>query len=239
MPFPLGLPGPCPGRPRDQRLSVPALPRRWLVPGAPLSEATAPVRPQVLIDWINDVLVEERIIVKQLEEDLYDGQVLQKLLGESPGRGGPRTLHGATARGPMAPRWQPPSSRLRGAPGHLLSHCHSWVSPQRSPPCGCVDHTQLPKLWPLCHWVQAPRGAWRGGTSGHRLLSAHPPCWPCACPDVSTSRPTLAHPASGMPEGMAPGCALEGYGYDLGWGRREGGDGLRSLFLFIYLFKIN
>ena len=44
-----------------------------------------PVRPQVLIAWINDVLVEERIIVKQLEEDLYDGQVLQKLLGESPG----------------------------------------------------------------------------------------------------------------------------------------------------------
>lgn len=25
---------------------------------------------KVLIDWINDVLVEERIIVKQLEEDL-------------------------------------------------------------------------------------------------------------------------------------------------------------------------
>ncbi|XP_063210875.1 beta-parvin isoform X3 [Chroicocephalus ridibundus] len=35
---------------------------------------------KVLIDWINDVLVEERIIVKQVEEDLYDGQVLQKLL---------------------------------------------------------------------------------------------------------------------------------------------------------------
>ncbi|XP_069759537.1 beta-parvin-like isoform X2 [Narcine bancroftii] len=34
---------------------------------------------KVLIDWINDVLVEERIIVKSLEEDLYDGQVLQKL----------------------------------------------------------------------------------------------------------------------------------------------------------------
>lgn len=41
-----------------------------------------PLFSQVLIDWINDVLVEERIIVKQLEEDLYDGQVLQKLLGE-------------------------------------------------------------------------------------------------------------------------------------------------------------
>nr|XP_033808467.1 beta-parvin isoform X2 [Geotrypetes seraphini] len=35
---------------------------------------------KVLIDWINEVLVEERIIVKNLEEDLYDGQVLQKLL---------------------------------------------------------------------------------------------------------------------------------------------------------------
>lgn len=30
--------------------------------------------------------MEERIIVKQLEEDLYDGQVLQKLLGESGGQ---------------------------------------------------------------------------------------------------------------------------------------------------------
>ncbi|RXN17619.1 alpha-parvin [Labeo rohita] len=34
---------------------------------------------KVLIDWINDVLVGERIIVKDLSEDLYDGQVLQKL----------------------------------------------------------------------------------------------------------------------------------------------------------------
>lgn len=36
----------------------------------------------MLIDWINDVLVGERIIVKDLAEDLYDGQVLQKLFGE-------------------------------------------------------------------------------------------------------------------------------------------------------------
>lgn len=35
----------------------------------------------MLIDWINDVLVGERIIVKDLAEDLYDGQVLQKLFG--------------------------------------------------------------------------------------------------------------------------------------------------------------
>ncbi|KAL4613545.1 alpha-parvin [Arapaima gigas] len=38
---------------------------------------------KVLIDWINDVLVGERIIVKDLAEDLYDGQVLQKLFGEN------------------------------------------------------------------------------------------------------------------------------------------------------------
>lgn len=37
----------------------------------------------VLVDWINDVLASQRIIVKHLEEDLYDGQVLQKLLGKS------------------------------------------------------------------------------------------------------------------------------------------------------------
>lgn len=35
---------------------------------------------KVLIDWINDELADQRIIVKNLEEDLYDGQVLQKLL---------------------------------------------------------------------------------------------------------------------------------------------------------------
>ena len=35
----------------------------------------------VLIDWLNDELADQRIIIKDLEEDLYDGQVLQKLLG--------------------------------------------------------------------------------------------------------------------------------------------------------------
>ncbi|KAG8196527.1 hypothetical protein JTE90_003544 [Oedothorax gibbosus] len=34
----------------------------------------------ILIEWINDELVVYRIIVKDIEEDLYDGQVLQKLL---------------------------------------------------------------------------------------------------------------------------------------------------------------
>ena len=36
----------------------------------------------VIIDWINDELAEHRIIVQNLDEDIYDGQVLQKLLGK-------------------------------------------------------------------------------------------------------------------------------------------------------------
>ena len=34
----------------------------------------------ILIEWVNDELHGERIIVQDVEEDLYDGQVLQKLL---------------------------------------------------------------------------------------------------------------------------------------------------------------
>lgn len=32
------------------------------------------------MEWIDDVLVDQRIIVKDIKEDLFDGQVLQKLL---------------------------------------------------------------------------------------------------------------------------------------------------------------
>ncbi|KAJ8262346.1 hypothetical protein GJAV_G00165400 [Gymnothorax javanicus] len=41
---------------------------------------------RVLIDWINNELEEDRIIVKDLEEDLYDGQVLQKLFEKLSGQ---------------------------------------------------------------------------------------------------------------------------------------------------------
>lgn len=37
----------------------------------------------ILVDWINDVLAPERIIVKDIEEDLYDGMVFHKLIGEA------------------------------------------------------------------------------------------------------------------------------------------------------------
>ena len=37
----------------------------------------------VLIEWINDELASHRIIVKDIVEDLYDGQVLHKLFGRN------------------------------------------------------------------------------------------------------------------------------------------------------------
>ncbi|KAL1788791.1 alpha-parvin isoform X1 [Sigmodon hispidus] len=45
----------------------------------PNSRSDPKLQELMLIDWINDVLVGERIIVKDLAEDLYDGQILQKL----------------------------------------------------------------------------------------------------------------------------------------------------------------
>ena len=35
---------------------------------------------RALIEWINTELVDDRILVRDLEADLYDGQVLQKLI---------------------------------------------------------------------------------------------------------------------------------------------------------------
>ena len=44
---------------------------------------------RVLIEWINDELHHFRIIVQDIEEDLYDGQILQKLMEKLTGE----TLH--------------------------------------------------------------------------------------------------------------------------------------------------
>merc|ERR1719319_2083176 len=35
---------------------------------------------KIIMEWINDELVNDRIIIQDIEEDLYDGQVLQKLI---------------------------------------------------------------------------------------------------------------------------------------------------------------
>ncbi|ESO87320.1 hypothetical protein LOTGIDRAFT_210692 [Lottia gigantea] len=35
---------------------------------------------KILLDWINDEMAEQRILVKDIEEDLFDGQILQKLI---------------------------------------------------------------------------------------------------------------------------------------------------------------
>ncbi|XP_044014835.1 beta-parvin [Aphidius gifuensis] len=40
----------------------------------------------VLIEWINDELASHRIIVKDISEDLYDGQILQKLIEKLTGK---------------------------------------------------------------------------------------------------------------------------------------------------------
>lgn len=34
----------------------------------------------MLLHWVNDELASERIVVKNIQEDFYDGQVIQKLL---------------------------------------------------------------------------------------------------------------------------------------------------------------
>ncbi len=36
----------------------------------------------VLLAWVNDTLEERRIVVRDIIEDMYDGQVLGELLGE-------------------------------------------------------------------------------------------------------------------------------------------------------------
>ncbi|OQV19393.1 Transcriptional enhancer factor TEF-1 [Hypsibius exemplaris] len=54
---------------------------RYLIDPASKEDPKVKELTQVLIDWINDELAVHRIIVKQpLEEDLFDGQVLQKLI---------------------------------------------------------------------------------------------------------------------------------------------------------------
>ncbi len=36
---------------------------------------------KMLLGWINTELAEKRVIVKDLQEDMYDGQILQVLIG--------------------------------------------------------------------------------------------------------------------------------------------------------------
>ncbi|XP_037906273.1 beta-parvin isoform X2 [Hermetia illucens] len=53
--------------------------QRALIQPQSLNDPQVKQLQQILIDWINDELADERIIVKNIEEDLYDGQVLHKL----------------------------------------------------------------------------------------------------------------------------------------------------------------
>lgn len=49
--------------------------QRALIQPQSLNDPQVKQLQQILIDWINDELADERIIVKNIEEDLYDGQV--------------------------------------------------------------------------------------------------------------------------------------------------------------------
>jgi len=53
---------------------------RSMIENASLKDPKVLELQQVLKDWINSSLVGQRIIVQDLQEDLFDGQVLQKLL---------------------------------------------------------------------------------------------------------------------------------------------------------------
>ena len=47
-----------------------------------LEEANVKELVSVLLAWINDTLEDRRIVVRDIVEDIYDGQVLGELLGE-------------------------------------------------------------------------------------------------------------------------------------------------------------
>lgn len=53
---------------------------RYMVDQTALEDPKVQELINVLMDWINDELASQRIIVQDLVEDLYDGQILQKLL---------------------------------------------------------------------------------------------------------------------------------------------------------------
>ncbi|XP_047141160.1 alpha-parvin isoform X1 [Hydra vulgaris] len=53
---------------------------RFMVEKSSLDEPKVKELCETLIDWINDVLASERIVVKSLEEDLNDGQILAMLV---------------------------------------------------------------------------------------------------------------------------------------------------------------
>lgn len=36
---------------------------------------------KALLEWINDLLEDRRILVRHIQEDIYDGQVLAEMLG--------------------------------------------------------------------------------------------------------------------------------------------------------------
>lgn len=73
-----GFPASFSGAPEDYNLEENE--ERSLIDKNSLNDPKFKELNELLIEWINDELSSQRIIVQNLMEDLYDGQVLQKLL---------------------------------------------------------------------------------------------------------------------------------------------------------------
>lgn len=70
----------------DHQLNVGDNEQRAIIQPQSLTDPLVKELFAVLIEWINDELADQRIIVKNIEEDLYDGQVLHKLWEKLSGR---------------------------------------------------------------------------------------------------------------------------------------------------------
>lgn len=143
----------------------------------------------MLIDWINDVLVGERIIVKDLAEDLYDGQVLQKLFGETLNR--TRQVNETWMRcAPQAPEMISPLLRLRlhdyivcvltsecvGVAFQKSWRVRSWTW-QRWPSRRSPRNRSCRRFWNASTTrSNSPPGAF-AGMSTVRMASNHFVCW--------------------------------------------------------------
>ena len=94
---------------------------------------------KVLIEWVNDELHTERIIVQDIEEDLYDGQILQKLLEK---------LTGETMRVPEVTQSEEGQrSKLRV----VLNFCNRTLGLHRGQPKWSVESVHTKNIVSILH----------------------------------------------------------------------------------------
>ena len=114
---------------------------------APIS---CPSALQVLMDWINAELLPEHIVVRSLEEDIFDGLILHHLFRKSllSAPGSPRRQRGP-AWGSLGALCRALGRQLQDRPvGHsFLSSCHGAGTVNRQHSCSVIIPTlQMRKL---------------------------------------------------------------------------------------------